>query len=232
MNIWALSDPHLSFRRPKPMHVFGEGWRNHWEKIARGWCARVAPEDVVLVTGDISWGRRFEHALPDLAWLAALPGRRKLIVRGNHDHWWPESPAQHASLPASLHLLEGDAVRIGGHAFCGTGGWLSPTDPYFDALDEKPYRRELAALERALTRGAALAAEALHVLVHFSPYTSRGLPTAFDRLLRRFPVRTVTYGHFHFRQEWAVAPLGLVEGIHYQLASADFIDFAPVRLPT
>lgn len=232
MKVWALSDPHLSFARPKPMHIFGEHWRNHWEKIALGWRRCVGPEDVVLVTGDISWARRFKHSLPDLQWLHELPGRRKLIVRGNHDHWWPESPAQLALLPESLRLLEGTALACGGSVFCGTGGWLSPADPYFDVLDDAPFQRELAALERALTSAQALdTGQGIHVLVHWPTYTSQGHPTPFDEVLRRFPVKTVTYGHFHFEEEWAVAPRGVVGGIHYVLASADYIGFTPVRLP-
>ena len=47
MAFWALSDPHLSFGNARPMHVFGEHWRNHWEKIERAWRDRVSPADDV-----------------------------------------------------------------------------------------------------------------------------------------------------------------------------------------
>ncbi len=237
MKVWALSDPHLSFASPKPMHIFGEHWRNHWDKIEQGWRACVEPRDVVLVTGDISWARRFARALPDLEWLDRLPGAHKLIVRGNHDLWWPESPDQRAQLPPTLRLLEGNALQLGGHIFCGTGGWLTPADPYFEPLDRGLFERELAALQRALEQARELGSAAgqpgaaIHVLLHFPPYTSDGKPTAFDHLLHRFPVRTVTFGHFHFPQEWAAAPQGRLNGVHYTLASADFVQFHPVRLP-
>ena len=113
MKVWALSDPHLSFTTEKPMHVFGEHWRQHWKKIAAGWRACVAPEDLVLVTGDVSWAWRFKDALADLDWLHQLPGRRKLIVRGNHDLWWPRTEGERAALPSSIMLLAGEAVRSG-----------------------------------------------------------------------------------------------------------------------
>lgn len=233
MTIWALSDPHLSFAQAKPMHIFGEHWRRHWEKIERAWRARVRPQDVVLVTGDVSWARRLDQALPDLEWLHRLPGRHKLIVRGNHDVWWPPTADDAAALPASLRLLDGQALRVGEHVFCGAGGWLSPADPYFDALDNPRYEGELAALERALEAAMALGpAQGLHVLLHFPPWTSTGVPTAFDALLRRYPVGSVTFGHFHLPHEWALAPRGWIEGIHYTLAAADYIDFSPVIVPT
>ena len=109
MKVWALSDPHLSFSSDKPMHVFGEHWRRHWEKIEKSWSATVGENDVVLVTGDVSWAWRMHDALSDLAWLHDLPGRKKLIVRGNHDLWWPKGEQELSTLPSSLQLLAGQA---------------------------------------------------------------------------------------------------------------------------
>jgi len=237
MAIWALSDPHLSFGHAKPMHIFGEHWRDHPAKIEKGWRARVQPADVVLVTGDLSWGRKFRYALQDLLWLDALPGAAKLVVRGNHDHWWPSHAEEWSQVPPSLRLLEGRAVAIGGQIFCGTGGWLAPEDPYFEPLDRLAYERELAAFAQALAEAQALLAVAgdpargIHVLLHFPPFTSHGKPTAFDALLRRYPARTVTFGHFHLPEEWAACPRGPVDGVHYTLASADFVEFAPTAVP-
>lgn len=232
MKVWALSDPHLSFKRDKPMHVFGEHWREHWKKIEAGWKSRVEPRDVVLVTGDISWARRLKEAAEDLQWLHNLPGQRKLIVRGNHDIWWPKSQQDAATLPPSLQLLDGEAVVIEGEVFCGAGGWLAPEDPYFEPLDQASYQREMERLGQALERAASLdTGGGINVLIHFPPYTSRGRPTAFDALLRKYAVKTVTFGHFHMADEWAASPQGEIDGIHYTLASADFIGFTPVQLP-
>ena len=94
MTVWAISDLHLSFSNAKPMHIFGEHWRGHPQHIARTWKERVAETDIVLVPGDLSWANRFAGALPDLRWIADLPGAHKLIVRGNHDHWWPTTPQE------------------------------------------------------------------------------------------------------------------------------------------
>jgi uncharacterized protein len=231
MNVWALSDPHLSFAQSKPMHIYGEHWRNHWEKIERGWRQRVGPRDVVLVPGDISWSRGLHGALVDLEWLDRLPGKLKLIVRGNHDHWWPSSQDGRAKIPRTIKLLEGDAVEVNGTVFCGTGGWLSPEDPYYEPLDATSFAREMKALQRALEQGASLAQDGIHVLLHFPPFTSRGMPTPFDSLIRRFPVRTVTFGHFHLAEEWRHSRLGDQNGIFYTLASADYIGFEPVEIP-
>lgn len=232
MAFWALSDPHLSFGNARPMHVFGEHWRNHWEKIERAWRERISPSDVVLVTGDISWAHRFPDSLIDLTWLDRLPGVVKLMVRGNHDIWWPGGGEDLSVLPPSIRLLGGTAVEINGEIFCGTGGWVAPQDPFFEPLDRGTYERELVALKRALEQGAALAkGRPFHLLIHFPTYTSVGFPTAFDKLMREHPVRTVTFGHLHYEQEWARTPKGWIDGIFYNFAAADFLGFTPVKLP-
>ncbi|MDU2095696.1 MAG: metallophosphoesterase, partial [Negativicoccus succinicivorans] len=88
MRFWALSDLHLSGDPPqKPMDVFGDRWRNHRQKVETNWRTQVAPEDTVLIGGDVSWAMKLEEAAPDLDFIRALPGR-KIILRGNHDYWW------------------------------------------------------------------------------------------------------------------------------------------------
>lgn len=85
--IWALSDPHLSFSCNKSMTVFGEAWENYTERIADACRRLVAPNDILLMPGDISWAMNLQQAKEDLAFLHTLPGL-KVISRGNHDYWW------------------------------------------------------------------------------------------------------------------------------------------------
>src|SRR5690349_4597357 len=86
--LWTISDLHLSSARPKPMDIFGDRWRNHPQRIAAAWRERVRDDDVVLIAGDISWAMKLDEAMPDLEWIAALPGS-KVMIRGNHDYWCP-----------------------------------------------------------------------------------------------------------------------------------------------
>ena len=84
MAVFAISDLHLP-ARVKPMDVFGEHWKNHFDRIRADWRERVAPGDLVLLPGDLSWAMRLEEAREDLASIAELPGQ-KLLLRGNHDY--------------------------------------------------------------------------------------------------------------------------------------------------
>src|SRR5690349_2894023 len=124
MSVWALSDPHLAFGVPsKTMEAFGPAWEHYAEKIALHWKENVKPDDLVLIPGDISWAMHLDDALVDLHWLDALPGS-KVILRGNHDHWWGSFSRLLKALPSSICAIQnnvftwqtaqGTRISIGG----------------------------------------------------------------------------------------------------------------------
>jgi len=126
MRVFAISDPHLSLGRPdKSMTVFGEVWANHPWPMAERWREVVAPEDIVVVPGDISWAMKLDGALPDLELLAGLPGR-KVLVRGNHDYWWQSIGRVRAALADGMYAIQNDAVLVDGVAVAGCRLWDNP----------------------------------------------------------------------------------------------------------
>ena len=84
MKVFAISDLHLSTVSEKPMDVFGERWQNYMQKIRVDWKEKVSDEDVVLISGDISWAMKLEDAIVDILTLKDLPGK-KIMIRVNHD---------------------------------------------------------------------------------------------------------------------------------------------------
>jgi predicted phosphohydrolase len=230
--IWTISDLHLSTAHPKPMDVFGPHWKNHPERIAAAWRERVAPDDWVLVAGDISWAMKLSDALIDLRWIDALPGR-KVLIRGNHDYWCSRrvKPIR-PHLPPSLSLLGADALDLGPAVVCGTRGWSTPGTPGHDpATDDPIYERELGMLDRALEQAAELAAGArpIIVMLHYPPFLNRQ-PTEFARRIAAAGARACVYGHLHRPHDWAAAVQGQVEGVFYQLTACDYLGFGPVAV--
>lgn len=228
--IWTISDLHLSFAQPKPMDIFGPHWKDHPEHIARRWRERVAPDDWVLVAGDISWAMKFRDALVDLRWIDALPGR-KVIIRGNHDYWCSRrvNPIR-PQLPPSIHLLSADALDIGEAVVCGTRGWVTPETPgYSPASDEQIYERELGMLDRALAHAVQLAASRLPIIVmiHYPPFINRQ-PSEFARRIASAGAHACIYGHLHRRQDHDNAVNDTVDGVSYQLTACDYLSFGPV----
>jgi predicted phosphohydrolase len=257
MRVFALSDPHLSLGTPgKAMDRFGPQWVGHSQRMAAAWDATVGAEDLVLVPGDISWARDLAGVRPDLQWLAERPGT-KLLGKGNHEHWWPESWRKlEAALPPGVRALNG-AVRIGDVAVCGTRLWDVPGVSYHDlivwqgepisreqteadvAASLKVYQRELGRLDRAL---AALdrSAPLRIAMLHYPPVgpasaTTGGAPTPpGNELTERFEragIGQVVFGHLHALDPAQHARIGgLRAGVRYTLAAVDFIDFSPVEL--
>ena len=106
MKIWALSDLHLSLASDKPMDKFGDHWIAHHDTMAQNWDTCVAEDDIVITPGDFSWAGKPELAQADFAWLSERPGY-KVLVKGNHDHWWPRTRTKLAGiLPPKTFALK------------------------------------------------------------------------------------------------------------------------------
>lgn len=245
MRVFALSDPHLALATAgKTMDRFGPQWVDHPTTMARAWDASVGPEDLVLVPGDISWAGDLAGAAADLAWLAERPGT-KILLKGNHEHWWHAISKVRAALPEGMHALQGDAVRIGDVALCGTRLWDVPDVSYHDLIvwqgepisaeltDEdaaaslKVYRRELGRLDRALDALDGTAPVRI-VMLHYPPVGPGCEPNELSERFESAAVQHVVFGHLHSLDPATRDRIGgEARGVHYHLASCDFVDFAP-----
>lgn len=242
MAIYALGDTHLSFAVNKPMEIFGPLWKGHPGPLFQNWEATVAPEDYVLVPGDISWGMTLEEAEPDLRALDELPGQ-KLLIQGNHDYWW-ESLKKMRALPLrTIRFIQNDAVLLphgaltevdGPVAVCGTRGWITPGDRSWgedEAHNQKIYQREVGRLRLSLEVGRKLGASHSVVMLHYPPVAEDHADTAFTQLLESFGgVLRCLYGHLHGPGARYRALQEERNGVQYRLVACDQIDFTPVPI--
>jgi len=226
MSIYAISDLHLSLSGAKPMHIFGESWRDHPARIAANWDSTVTEEDTVLVCGDHSWATRFDEAKSDLDFIAQRPGR-KILIRGNHDYWWRREATtrMQKQLHESIQLMHGHAIVIESCGITGTRGWRIESEEDPDAGDVRVMRRELMYLERGLSEIPSDVNKKI-VMLHYPPFNADLEPNEFADLLQANNVDIVVYGHIHtgsFLQ-------GIIHGIEYRLVSVDHTDFKPVLI--
>jgi predicted phosphohydrolase len=229
--IYGISDLHLSFSTDKPMHVFGEHWRGHADKMATAWDAMVQPDDVVLCPGDLSWAMKLEEAERDLAWIAARPGRIKVLTRGNHDYWWSAIGKVRKALPPTLVALQNDAIDLGDVVVCGSRLWACPGALDFDKDDEKIYLREVGRLKSSLEAGQRMAAgRPLIAAIHYPPFAADKRETEYTKLIEAFRVSLCVYGHLHGERAHRTAFEGERAGVHYRLIACDRLGFSPVRV--
>jgi len=226
MSIYAISDLHLPGGDDKPMDVFGVHWTDHFLRIAADWQTRVKPEDTVLIAGDISWAMQLQDAVPDLMAIGELPGR-KLIIKGNHEHWWSTLKQVRAVLPEGMEAIQHTAVDVGTAVVCGTRGWSFATaEEPLAPEDQKVLDRELIRLDLALQAAMKIAkGRPIIVMLHYPPLYDQQRDTPFTRLIAKYPVHTVVYGHLHGPAIHAGFQ-GVHEEVRYMLTSCDSLHFS------
>ena len=229
MSIFAIGDLHLPGGDDKPMQVFGAHWEGHWDRIRADWRARVRPEDIVLIPGDISWAMHLNDALPDLLAIGELPGR-KILLRGNHDYWWGAITRVRDALPDGMYAVQNDALLLNGVAFCGSRGWTNPQGGD-TGEDARLYARELIRLRISLERARQMQPQGrLVAMTHFPPLAEGGGETPVSALMAEFGVDDVVYGHLHGASIRS-AFTGEVAGVRYHFVSCDGLGFRLYQIP-
>jgi predicted phosphohydrolase len=247
VSIWAIGDLHLSLGCiGKEMDVFGPEWHRHHEKIQAFWDSHVHADDLVLIPGDISWAMRMDEALPDLAWIHARPGT-KVMIKGNHDHWWASSSKVRAALPPSLHIIWNDAFQWGDVAVGGSRLWETDTLDFSAIIEMKPkppgikeaeahspqddkkiFARELLRLEaslKAMRKDAPLKI----VMTHFPPIGWNLQESAAVPLIESAGAHHVVFGHLHSVRR-GLTLFGTKAGIPYHFVSADWLQFTLLKV--
>ncbi len=223
-----LGDTHLSFGVPdKPMDIFN-GWENYQALLEENWRRLIAPEDTVVLAGDISWGMTLEEAKADFAFLQALPGR-KIILKGNHDYWWNSMKKMTGFFEAngfdSLHILHNNCYPYEEYAICGTRGWVNMPG---EAADAKVLAREQQRLKVSLEAAVKQGLKPI-VFLHYPPifWSNRNEPML--ALLKEFSVEQCYYGHLHGKSHNR-AIRGMEDGVLYHLISGDYLQFIPEKV--
>lgn len=223
MALYAIGDTHLSLGSNKPMDVFGGGWEGYVEKLKAGFSC-VAPEDTVVLCGDLSWGMSLEEAKPDFAFLNELPGK-KLLLKGNHDYWWSTANKMNAFFQENgfdtFQILHNNCYVYGELALCGTRGWFFEENA--GPQTAKVFNREVMRLEASLK--AAGEREKLCFL-HYPPLYQGYCCPEIVELLERYQVKACYYGHLHGGSH-RLAREGIIGTVDYALVSSDYLRFVP-----
>lgn len=246
MSIWALADLHLAFGAPsKSMEVFGPSWADYANRIETHWRKLVQKEDLVLLPGDLSWAQKLEDALIDLRWIDALPGT-KLILKGNHDYWWPSASKLSKNLPSSIHFIQNNAFLWNDVAVGGSRLWDSSEYDFSACIDfqENPranvqngsekgdpepiFQRELERLRLSLQQLDPKARRRI-AITHYPPIGANLAPSRASAILEEFHIEACLFGHLHnVKQELPL--FGTARGVTYSLVSADYLNFSPLRV--
>ncbi len=242
--IWAIADLHLACGVPgKNMNVFGPLWDNYMDKIQAAWQSLIAPDDLVLIAGDISWAMTLEEAALDLAWIDALPGT-KVILKGNHDFWWASSAKMAQIMPSSVHFIHNSVynwhdISIGGTRLWDTEEYAFGQYIHFQdnpkkndsarvdqTNNEKIFNRELERLRLSLKQ-LSPAASLRIAMVHYPPISADLRPSKVSAILEEFKIDICVFGHLH-NLKLNQKLFGEIRGVKYILTACDYLNFKPI----
>lgn len=232
MSLYVIGDTHLSFGTEKPMDIFA-GWENHAERLRKAWLETVQPEDTIVLAGDISWGMTMQEALPDLQWLNSLPGREKIILKGNHDYWWTTMKKMQTFFAENsldtLRLLHNNCYTYGEYGICGTRGWVNMEPGSAPHDDAKVSAREAQRLDVSLTAAVSQGLKPIAFL-HYPPLYGASCNYPILEALWKHPVTDCWYGHVHGRSLHSHAINGVRDGVCYHLIAGDYVQFIPQKV--
>jgi len=210
------------------MDVFGGQWVNYFDKIKSGFQI-LNSQDVCVLCGDISWGMNLEESLNDFLMIDSFPGK-KIILKGNHDYWWNTvtkiKAFFHENRINSIEILHNNCFYYNEAAICGTRGWLFEDDLTKEQND-KVMAREAMRLRTSLQ--AAGNADTKLCFFHYPPRFKNIVCRDIISILNEYGVKKSFYGHLH-GDGHRLAVRGMVEGIDYDIVSADFVNFTPRKI--
>ena len=230
MSLYCISDPHLSLSCDKPMDVFGGAWKDYVSKLEQNWVTSVKAEDTVVIPGDISWGMNLKESLADFAFLDALPGKEKIILKGNHDYFWTSRSKMEEFFfqngLTTLKILHNNFFPYEErYGICGSRGWINESGK---TQDKKILDREAMRLEASILPCIESGREPI-VFLHYPPLYGEEICKEIYDVLKKYEIKKCFYGHIH-GSGYRYAIDGLYDGIDFRLIACDYLEFVPYKI--
>lgn len=230
MSLYCISDPHLSISCDKPMDVFGGAWKDYVSKLEQNWVTSVKAEDTVVIPGDISWGMNLKESLADFAFLDALPGKEKIILKGNHDYFWTSRSKMEEFFfqngLTTLKILHNNYFPYEEkYGICGSRGWINESGK---TQDKKILDREAMRLETSIAACVEDGREPI-VFLHYPPLYGEEICREIYDVLKKYDIKKCFYGHIH-GNGYRYAIDGLYDGIDFRLIACDYLEFVPHKI--
>ncbi len=234
MSIYIIGDLHLSFSQDKPMDIFGKNWEKHEEKIKQDWINKVKENDMVILPGDFSWATYLEDTYLDFKFLTDLPGK-KVLLKGNHDYWWTTVTSMKKYLEnnkfENIEFLYNNSIEFEDKVFVGTRGWTFQENENSKKMINRENQRLELSIKDAISKNGDT--KEIIAIMHYPPIIEKKLlensHLEFFKTLKKYNIKRCYYGHLHGKSH-ADAVIGNIEGIEFNLVSADYLNFKLLKI--
>ncbi len=230
MSLFCISDPHLSFSCDKPMDIFGKSWQGYENRLKENFESVVNEQDTVVIPGDISWGMNLNDCLDDFKFIDSLPGKDKIILKGNHDYFWTSRSKMETFFAenklTTLKILHNNFFPYDEkYGICGSRGWINEAGK---TQDKKILDREAKRLEASILPCIESGREPV-VFLHYPALYGDSICNEIFDVLKKYNVKKCFYGHIH-GNGYRLAIDGVYDGIDFRLVSCDYLEFMPLKI--
>lgn len=169
-----------------------------------------------------------EEVLPDLDYVAALPGR-KILLRGNHDFFWSvrKTSSLNEKYDGKIFFLQNNFEIYEDIALVGSKGYQNEDGKDPLEQSEKLLENELKRLRISLEAAKEAGYQDYMMFLHYPPAEKDAKNSPFIELAKEYSVTKIIYSHLHGEEKHSLGLRGVVDGIEYFLVSADYLNFKP-----
>jgi len=156
---------------------------------------RVPPGDLLIHAGDFTWLSKSQPEILDFnAWLGELPHRCKIVIPGNHEFAFEETPRLSRVISNALFLVD-EVVEV-----CGFRVWGSPLTTLYGGAFGRSAAADRARIYSGIPQGTDI------LVTHGPPFGVLDRPRGTDRnegcrellaAVRRIQPRLHIFGHIH-----------------------------------
>ena len=246
MSLYAIGDLHLHFQVPLKARAQMKDriWKNHEEKFKRYCEEFFTSEDTLVLLGDHSWGHNLTESEEDMRYISALPGR-KILLRGNHDMFWDVAKTESLNrcFQGQLLFLQNNYYPYREYALVGTKGYTFEGPFYLNSRghiigwdeEAEEHARKLIEREAKRLRCSFEAAKAdgyckFIMFLHYPPTSILEEESVFTAIAEEYGTEYVIYAHCHGEQRFHDSIEGMKNGVHYSLASGDYLKWKPMKV--
>lgn len=246
MSVFVIADTHLSLSVDKSMELFKGRWSGYIEKLGKNWNETVADSDSVIIAGDISWGSDFAGCQKDFEFINNNLNGTKYIIKGNHDYWWTTVTKMNRWLDEKsfdkIKIVHNNAYLCENIIICGTRGWFIGSEDGEDGVSEeemfnqKILNREVGRLDMSVQAAKKIKSAAAQgipepeivAFIHYPPVYGDYVCGEIVDLLEKEGIKRCYFGHIHNVNPAKIRSRH--KNIKFEVVSADYIRFTPVRI--
>ncbi len=229
-NLYIIGDLHLAVNiENKSMDKFSF-YENYMEKLEKS-LSVLDDNDILIVCGDICWGKRLKDAIPSLDFLERFKGR-KILFKGNHDYWF-EKISTLNNLYENIYFTRNKEIVVNNIPFVMQKGYYvneeECDETAYKLLDRELYRikTKISSYKKQGYRG-----EDIVVALHYPPilkkdihsFENKGNLNILNCILKE-NIGTCYYGHLHSEFGLKQKVNSKILKTNFKCVSADLVGF-------